>query len=262
MRLKMSRWQREHAESERLDAAQDRYERFVAAFGPATELSDQQLAALVAFCSDLTDVWAPTIAAELLRGRPWEFTDDVDALDEDDPRVRRVVALAESSSRDRREGPAQQDPKSEATTAEWPPCPDVTVDMVVFAGDDDPHLLLIKRGDAPYRGCYALPGGYTVAGERLVGAVRREVVEETGLEVGALERVGVYDDPGRDPRGHVLSVAYGTRLSATQDVRAGDDAAAAEWIPLGTVLRGEIHLAFDHGHIITDAAETLGVAVR
>lgn len=153
---------------------------------------------------------------------------------------------------------AQQDPTSEATTAEWPPCPDVTVDMVVFAETHDPHLLLIRRGAAPYRGCYALPGGYTVAGERLADAVRREVVEETGLEVGVLERVGVYDDPGRDPRGHVISVAYGTLLSAPQDVRAGDDAAAAEWIRLSTVLRGEVSLAFDHWQIVADAAEVFG----
>lgn len=142
---------------------------------------------------------------------------------------------------------------------EWPPCPDLTVDMVVLAGlGPDPHLLMIKRGDAPYRGCYALPGGYTVAGEHLVDAVRREVVEETGLEVGVLERVGVYDAVGRDPRGHVVSVAYATTLAAVQEVRAGDDAAAAEWIPLGDVLRDAVSIAFDHWQIVTDAAEQFG----
>jgi hypothetical protein len=90
----VTRRQQDHKEATRLEAAQDRYERFVAEFGPAAHLSDQQLAALVGYCSAATNVWMPTIAAELLRGRAWDHLDDADVLDEDDPRVRRIVDLA------------------------------------------------------------------------------------------------------------------------------------------------------------------------
>lgn len=142
---------------------------------------------------------------------------------------------------------------------EWPPCPDLTVDLVVITRESEPHVLLIKRGDPPFLGFHALPGGYTNAGEKLTDSVRREAFEETGLEVGAVVGVDVYDDPARDPRGHVISIAYLTTLPSRQPVRAGDDAAAAQWIPLHQVLDKDVPTAFDHRTIVHDAAHKLGV---
>ena len=91
----MTRRRRERADAARREELQNHYDRFVATFGPAAELTDQQLAALTELCSELADVWRPTVAAELLRGRTWDYRDE-DALDEDDPRVRRIVTLAAS----------------------------------------------------------------------------------------------------------------------------------------------------------------------
>jgi 8-oxo-dGTP diphosphatase len=141
---------------------------------------------------------------------------------------------------------------------EWPPNPDLVVDVVLFADLGDPHVLLIKRGDAPFQGHWALPGGYAESGERLVDAAGRELAEETGVSERDFLRVGVYDDPTRDPRGHVVSVAFSTMTGSKAPLSAGDDTAAAEWVPLGVVLRREVPLAFDHWQIVTDAAWKFG----
>ena len=85
-------------------------------------------------------------------------------------------------------------------------------DCVIF--DPEGRVLLIRRGQPPYAGAYALPGGFVEIGETVEAACRRERLEETGIEVGALRLVGVYSDPARDPRGHTVSVAYGTELPA------------------------------------------------
>lgn len=94
----VTRKRQEHEDADRLEERQDHYDRFVAAFGPAAGLSEQQLVALTVFCSEMTDVWLSTIAAELLRGRAWQYR-DADVLNEDDPRVRRIVALATTQNR-------------------------------------------------------------------------------------------------------------------------------------------------------------------
>lgn len=94
----VTRSRQEREDADRREQRQDHYDRFVSAFGPASGLTEQQLAALTAFCSEMTDVWMPTIAAELLRGRAWQYR-DADVLNEDDPRVRRVVALANTQNR-------------------------------------------------------------------------------------------------------------------------------------------------------------------
>lgn len=131
----------------------------------------------------------------------------------------------------------------------------LTVDMVLFAvKNGEPHVLVIRRGtdsDA-FPGYWALPGGYVDAGERIEDAARRELAEETHLTSPATwERLGVYDDPDRDPRGRVVSVAYTALLDAPAPVRAGDDAAEAEWMPTTTAMRTV--LAFDHDEIFSDA---------
>jgi 8-oxo-dGTP diphosphatase len=122
----------------------------------------------------------------------------------------------------------------------------LTTDCVVF--DERGYVLLIRRGNEPFKGSYALPGGFVDVGERVEDGCRRELSEETGLHVGELRLIGVYSDPGRDPRGHTCSVAYLARVGRAE-VTAGDDAAAAEWV---ADWRRE-KLAFDHAQIIADA---------
>src|SRR4051812_26696523 len=110
------------------------------------------------------------------------------------------------------------------------PRPAVTCDAVVFTmRADDLAVLLIQRKDEPFKGRWALPGGYVNENESLERAVARELNEETGLSGVRLEQLGAFGDPGRDPRGHTITVAYLTFLVAEAAVTAGDDAAAADW---------------------------------
>jgi 8-oxo-dGTP diphosphatase len=129
----------------------------------------------------------------------------------------------------------------------FPPTPALTVDCVVF--DPRGRVLLIRRGNEPFKGCYALPGGFVDVGETVEEACRRELREETGLSVGDLLLVGVYSDPDRDPRGHTVSTVFLAQLTKQADPVAGDDAASAAWVD---DWRAE-HLAFDHAQILTDA---------
>lgn len=128
----------------------------------------------------------------------------------------------------------------------FPPTPALTTDCVVFDGRG--RLLLIRRKNPPFQGAYALPGGFVEIGETTDNGCRRELNEETGLNVGELTLVGVYSDPDRDPRGHTCSIAYLANVASAEPV-AGDDAAAAEWVDNWR----EQKLAFDHARIIADA---------
>ncbi len=124
--------------------------------------------------------------------------------------------------------------------------PALTVDCVVFDGEG--RLLLIRRGKEPFKGQFALPGGFVDAGETVEIAALRELREETGV-VGTIERlVGVYSDPKRDPRGHSVSVAF-LVSPVTALVRGGDDAAEAQFVADWR----EAKLAFDHEQIVADA---------
>lgn len=133
----------------------------------------------------------------------------------------------------------------------------LTVDIVLVAlRDGAPHVLLIRRGGEPFTGCWALPGGYVDAGERIESAARRELTEETSLTAPpAMRRVGVYDEPGRDPRGRVVSVAWVALLPEAVTPHAGDDARDAEWVPVVDSLSRPVDrpLAFDHETILRDA---------
>lgn len=109
-----------------------------------------------------------------------------------------------------------------------PKTPALTTDCAIY--DPEGRVLLIRRGHDPYAGGYALPGGFVEIGETMEAACRREVREETGIEVGELRLVGVYSDPSRDPRGHTVSVAYAAMLPRALSPQSGSDAASAEWI--------------------------------
>lgn len=126
------------------------------------------------------------------------------------------------------------------------------VDIVVLHGRGaDMHVLLIRRGWDPFAGSWALPGGMFNIGETPREAAFRELEEETGFRIGQLAAVDVYADPGRDPRGRVVSWAFAVRFTSLLDPHAGDDAAEAHWFPVDEALR--MPLAFDHDRIIRDA---------
>jgi 8-oxo-dGTP diphosphatase len=139
----------------------------------------------------------------------------------------------------------------------------VTVDLAVFtirAGLLT--VLLIQRRDHPYRGYWALPGGFVRADESAGDAAARELAEETGVtaSTGHLEQLRTYSDPGRDPRMRVVSVAHAALAPGLPDPRPGGDAAAARWWPvedLGLDDGGPDAppLAFDHAQILADARE-------
>ena len=131
-----------------------------------------------------------------------------------------------------------------------PVTPLLTVDCIVF--DARNRVLLIRRGNPPFEGRYALPGGFVDVGESVEDACRRELMEETGVKAGKLSLVGVYSAPDRDPRFHTTSVAFVTRLRSAA-ATAGDDAAAAEWVENWR----RLELAFDHPRILRDAAKLI-----
>jgi 8-oxo-dGTP diphosphatase len=137
----------------------------------------------------------------------------------------------------------------------------VTVDVVVLTmAEGALQVLLVRRGEAPFEGMWAIPGGFKRPSETLDQAARRELVEETGVDAASLlTQFGAYGDPERDPRMNVVTVAY---LAVVRDVGAivaGTDAADASLIPVSDVLNGKLALAFDHQRIVRDAIDRVRV---
>ena len=138
----------------------------------------------------------------------------------------------------------------------------VTVDLAVLtlrAGAL--HVLLVERGQEPYAGHWALPGGFVQPGESAETAARRELAEETGLfDVSGLhlEQLRTYSEPDRDPRMRVVSVAFAALLPDAPEPHGGSDAADARWVPYGTARP----LAFDHDRILADAHERVGAKLE
>ncbi|MFE0419327.1 NUDIX hydrolase [Streptomyces tendae] len=138
----------------------------------------------------------------------------------------------------------------------------VTVDLAVLtlrAGAL--HALLVERGQEPYAGRWALPGGFLLPEESAETAARRELAEETGLaDVTGLhlEQLRTYSEPGRDPRMRVVSVAFAALLPDAPEPHGGGDAAEARWVPYDEA-RG---LAFDHDRILADARDRVGAKLE
>jgi len=124
----------------------------------------------------------------------------------------------------------------------------VTVDAVIFRKVKEAHeILLIQRKNEPFKGQWALPGGFVDEGEDLPVAAARELLEETGLEVENLQQLGAFGKPGRDPRQHTVSVAYTGFADENAVAVAADDAAEAQWFSVKVLPQ----LAFDHLDIVT-----------
>lgn len=129
------------------------------------------------------------------------------------------------------------------------PRPAVTTDCVVFTQEEEPKVLLIQRGNEPYKGCWAFPGGFMNMEETAEECAVRELKEETGLTVKQIQQIGAYSKVDRDPRGRTVSIAYLAIVDAPTAVSGMDDAAKAAWFPLASLP----DLAFDHKDIMADA---------
>lgn len=143
--------------------------------------------------------------------------------------------------------PAEYDP------ADYPPFA-VTCDVAIFTmAGGELSVLLVRRGEEPYAGQWALPGGFVGLRESADDAAHRELREETGLADVWLEQLGTFSAPGRDPRMRVVSVAYLALIAAPHTPRAGTDAAEARYRRVADLAREP--LAFDHDEILAAALE-------
>jgi len=131
------------------------------------------------------------------------------------------------------------------------PRPSVTVDIIIFRQSEKHNeVLFINRGNEPYKGKWALPGGFVDKDESLESAAARELKEETGLSGILLTQMHTFGNPGRDPRGHTVSVVYVGYLPVGAVAQAGDDAADAEWFKVNELP----DLAFDHTLVVEMAS--------
>lgn len=134
------------------------------------------------------------------------------------------------------------------------PRPALTVDIALFhRSESNIEVLLIKRDREPFKGLWAFPGGFVDKDESLERAAERELAEETGLSSIHFEQIGAFGDPGRDPRGHTVSVVFAAVVDRRIEAHAADDAADAEWHP---ALRPP-KLAFDHEKILSLALKRI-----
>jgi len=140
----------------------------------------------------------------------------------------------------------------------------VTVDVVILTMSDGVlQLLLVCRGEQPFEGMCAIPGGFKRPNETLDEAAKRELTEETGVDAASLlAQFGAYGDPARDPRMNVVTIGYLAVLRDVGAVVAGTDAAAAALVPVADVLSGKLDLAFDHLQIVRDAVERVRVELE
>ena len=140
----------------------------------------------------------------------------------------------------------------------------VTVDVVILTMPDGVlNALLVRRGETPFEGMWATPGGFKRPDETLDDAARRELSEETGVDVPSLlTQFGAYGDPGRDPRMNVVTVAYLAVLRDVGPIVAGTDAEHAALVLVSDILEKRIELAFDHLRIVRDAVERVRIELE
>jgi len=143
---------------------------------------------------------------------------------------------------------------------DWPR-PMVTVDAAVFTfSGDRVKVLLINRGSEPFKGKWALPGGFVGMDEELEDAVVRELEEETGLTGVQLEQMRTFGTIGRDPRGRMITIVFmGIATEGQTWIKAGDDAAKAQWFDIEELPED---MAFDHNEVVRFAIERLDINSR
>ena len=130
------------------------------------------------------------------------------------------------------------------------PRPAVTADCVVITKEAEPKVLLIQRGNEPYKGCWAFPGGFMNMDETTEQCAIRE---QTGLKIDEVKQIGAYSRVDRDPRGRTITVAYLAFVDSPVEVNGQDDAAKAEWFALSNLPE----LAFDHEEIMEEAKKLI-----
>jgi 8-oxo-dGTP diphosphatase len=124
-----------------------------------------------------------------------------------------------------------------------------TVDAVIE--DTKGNIVLIKRKYPPFQGFYALPGGFIEKNEKFKKALHREVKEETNLDIKIIEKIGIFDTPGRDPRGNIHSTAFKCLVRDTSNMKSGDDSKDVKLVSKAQLKN--IELAFDHRKILNVA---------
>ena len=134
------------------------------------------------------------------------------------------------------------------------PRPAVTADCIVITREAEPKVLLIQRGNPPFKGAWAFPGGFMDTNETTEECAIRELEEETGLRLSKIQQIGAYSKVDRDPRGRTVTVAYLAIVDEPVTVTGQDDAAQAEWFPIDALPP----LAFDHEDIMRDAISLYG----
>lgn len=123
----------------------------------------------------------------------------------------------------------------------------ITVDAVIICQREEPMILLVQRKNDPFKNKWALPGGFLEDEEDLEEGAKRELKEETNLKISHLKQIGAFGEPGRDPRGRNISIAFLGIVDSEEEVQGNDDAADARWFGFSKLP----DLAFDHYKIVT-----------
>ena len=124
-----------------------------------------------------------------------------------------------------------------------------TIDIILSENSNSDKILIIKRKKDPFKDYFSLPGGFVNEGEKVEDAVRREAEEELLVKVEPIDILGVYSDPNRDPRGHIMSITFICKI-ISGELKAGDDVAELKWVGINSL--ENIKLAFDHSKILSD----------
>lgn len=138
---------------------------------------------------------------------------------------------------------------SNANKMDKPRNPIPTIDIILSENSNSNKVLLIKRNKDPFKDYFSLPGGFVNEGEKVEDAVRREAEEELLVKVEPINILGVYSDPNRDPRGHIMSITFIAKI-IKGNLKEGDGVTELRWVEINKL--ENIKLGFDHSKIISD----------